>query len=113
MTASTIRYRPGDLVLLSFPFSKETGTKQRPALVLLDTGDNDVIVARITTQLHLSKHDVEIRNWRSAGLIGPSIVRLHKLVTLEKSLVIRHLGHLSDEDWEFVRVAMNEMFGAM
>jgi mRNA interferase MazF len=32
-------YRPGELVLLSFPFADATGVKRRPALVLLDTGD--------------------------------------------------------------------------
>ena len=78
--------------------------------MLLDTGDNDLIVARITTHLHISKYDVVIHNWDAAGLIGHSIARLHKLATLEKSLVLRNLGHLSDADWDAVRTATNEMF---
>ena len=42
------RYRPGEVLLLSFPFADATGAKRRPALVLLDTGDADVVVAILT-----------------------------------------------------------------
>ncbi len=30
-------YRPGEIVLLVFPFAEATGAKRRPALVILDT----------------------------------------------------------------------------
>ena len=43
-------YRPGDVVLLVYPFTSGEGAKKRPALVLLDTGDDDVVAARITSQ---------------------------------------------------------------
>lgn len=42
-------YLGGEIVLLSFPFADATGTRRRPALVLLDTGDEDLVVARITS----------------------------------------------------------------
>ena len=44
-------YQAGDVVLVAFPFSSGSSVKARPALVVLDTGDSDVVVARITTQL--------------------------------------------------------------
>ena len=40
-----IAYQPGDLVLVAFPFSTGAQTKNRPALVVLDTGDVSVAVA--------------------------------------------------------------------
>lgn len=43
-------YQPGEVLLLSFPFVNAVGTKRRPAVVLKDTGDEDIIVARITSQ---------------------------------------------------------------
>ena len=64
-----MRFEPGDLVLLAFPFTSEAGAKQRPALVLLDAGDDDLLLARVTTQPHTSKFDTVIQNWSKAGLI--------------------------------------------
>jgi len=53
-------FRPGEVILLSFPFADATAVKRRPALVLLDTGDEDVVVARITSQAAQTNFDAEI-----------------------------------------------------
>jgi mRNA interferase MazF len=42
-------YRTGDLLLVMFPFAHGGRGKQRPAIVLLDEGDDDVLLARVTT----------------------------------------------------------------
>jgi mRNA interferase MazF len=104
-----MRFEPGELVLLAFPFSSETGAKQRPALVLLDAGDDDLVVARVTTQQYNSPLDHPIRDLQAAGLLAPSVIRLHKLATLEKALVRRRLGRLSGDDWSTVRVLVGKM----
>lgn len=78
------QYAFGAIVLLAFPFSDATGSKRRPALVLLDTGDQDIVVARVTSQAIRSSFDVNIVAWQQAGLLLPSIVRVDKLATLEK-----------------------------
>src|SRR5947209_11142004 len=95
---STTAYRRGDLVLLAFPFAGAAVAKARPAMVVADTGDADLVVARVTTQLHAASWDHEIAVWRAAGLLAPSAVRLHKLATLERRLVQRPLGRLTDGD---------------
>jgi mRNA interferase MazF len=38
-----VTHRGGEVVLIAFPYSDATGAKQRPALVLTDAGDADVI----------------------------------------------------------------------
>ena len=43
-------YRTGDLLLVTFPFVLGDRGKQRPALVLIDARDDDVLLARVTTQ---------------------------------------------------------------
>ncbi|WP_333356013.1 hypothetical protein [Microcoleus sp. N3A4] len=53
-------------------------------MVLLDTGDEDMIIAKITSQIPRTTFDVEIREWQQAGLNRPSAVRLHKLNTFKK-----------------------------
>lgn len=97
-TRSTTHYEPGDIVLLAFPFTGGSGKKQRPALVVLDPGDDDLLVARVTTQPEQSRLDLALKEWRRAGLLAPSTVRMHKLATLEKALVVRTLGRLTDQD---------------
>ncbi|HEY7066014.1 MAG TPA: type II toxin-antitoxin system PemK/MazF family toxin [Chloroflexota bacterium] len=79
-----MNYQPGDLVLVAFPYTAGNQTRTRPALVVLDSGDADVLVARVTTQLYRTPYDVVIRDWRGAGLLAASVVRLHKLATLDK-----------------------------
>jgi mRNA interferase MazF len=83
-------YLAGDVLLVDFPLTTTGPGKARPALVLLDTGDADVVLARVTTQSHNTPFDVPISQWQQAGLLAPSTVRLHKLATLAKRRVQPH-----------------------
>ena len=103
-------YRAGEIVLLSFPFANAMGARRRPALVLLDTGDADIVVARVISQAARDPFDVELVEWQQAGLLLPSIVRVHKVATLEKRLVERRLGALTANDWERVQTAIRQLW---
>ncbi len=102
----------GELLLLDFPFTATGASKPRPALVILDNGDADVLLARVTTQAHSSSFDVPIVNWQQAGLLAPSIVRLHKLATLAKSRIHRRLGALDPTDRKSVAATMHQIAAA-
>ena len=106
-------YHSGEIVLLSFPFASATGAKRRPALVLLDTGDDDIIVARVTSQVARGPFDVELVEWKQAGLWLPSVVRVHKVATLEKRLVERRLGALTTDDWVRVRAVIQQLWASI
>lgn len=106
-------YRPGEIVLLAFPFTDAAGTKRRPALVLLDTGDADIVVARVTSQIALTVFDVALTAWQQAGLRLPSVVRAQKLATLEKSLVEQRLGSLAASDWARVQSAIRRLWASI
>jgi mRNA interferase MazF len=105
-------YRPGDLVLVAFPFSAGGQVKRRPALVILDNGDADIVVARVTTRVHPTPFDANLTDWQSAGLLAPSVARLHKLATLERTLVDRKRGQLSAKDHAQVASVLRRAFGA-
>jgi mRNA interferase MazF len=105
-------YRPGDLVLIAFPFSGGGQVKSRPAMVVLDVGDPDILAARVTTQPAPSCYDVRLQSWQSAGLLAPSTVRLHKLAALEKSLVQRRLGRVQPDDFAAVSAALRSIADA-
>ena len=67
---SMTNFQVGDLVLVEFPFTVSGPGKPRPALVILDTGDADVLVARVTTQAQTTAWDVLISGWQQAGLLA-------------------------------------------
>jgi mRNA interferase MazF len=103
-------YPPGDVVLVAFPFTGGTQSRTRPALVVLDSGDADVLVARITTQLQQTPYDGVLSDWQGAGLLAPSVVRLHKLATLEKALIQRRLDSLQTADRQAVAAVLRQAY---
>jgi mRNA interferase MazF len=80
--------------------------------VVFDSGDADVVIARLTTKSRQSQEDVTLNDWASAGLRAPSIVRLHKLLTIEKSMVQCKMGTISAVDHRAVSGVLNSMFGS-
>ena len=105
-------YAPGELLLVDFPFVSGAVSKLRPAVVILDTGDDDVVLARITTQGHRTAFDLPIVEWRGAGLRAASWIRMHKLVTAEKACVNRRLGSLLAADRQMVAAQLKATFAS-
>ncbi|ACK65863.1 hypothetical protein PCC8801_1820 [Rippkaea orientalis PCC 8801] len=103
-------YFAGEIVLVEFFFTETTEKKRRPGLVLLDTGDEDIIVARITSKPHYTDFDIYINEWQKAGLLRPSTVRLHKINTLAKSLINRRLGQLESSDLQNIKIKIQEIW---
>jgi mRNA interferase MazF len=106
-------YCTGDIVLLAFPFTDSARAKRRPALVLLDIGDDDIIVARVTGQVVQSAFDVELVEWQQAGLLLPSVVRVHKVATVEKRLIDRKLGKLTSQDLSNVQIKIQQLWASI
>ncbi len=94
-----MKYKFGDIVLVPFPFTDGINYKIRPALVIMDSNDGDIILLRITSSItYNNENDVELLNWQTANLLKPSVVRLHKIISYQSSLVKKYLGHLSKSD---------------
>jgi len=86
----------GEIVLLKFPFTSGKTFKKRPALIINDFEDGDIIVCRITSQIYNTKNDIYIENWEKSGLRLPSVIRVHKLATLKKDMVEIVMGKISN-----------------
>ncbi len=97
----------GEIFICQFPFTSGELSKPRPALLLFDL-EQDVVICRITSVLRSGPLDVLITDWKQAGLALPSIARLDRIVTAEKSLVTRRLGKLSPVNDTAVREAWNK-----
>lgn len=87
----------GKIVLLRFPFSDAQSYKRRPALLIKNFDDGDILVCRITSQLYETKYDLFIDNWKEAGLKLPSVIRVHKLATLGKEMIEVIMGQIDEQ----------------
>jgi len=94
----------GTIVLLKFPFADGTTYKRRPALVLRDFEDGDLLVCRITSKIYKSKYDIYFNDWLKFGLKLPSVVRVHKMATLEKDMVETIMGQIDENTLDNVRL---------
>jgi PemK-like, MazF-like toxin of type II toxin-antitoxin system len=89
----------GDVVLVPFPFTSQTASKKRPAVVVSNRTYNatrpDLIVMAVSSQLRPGRGVGEtwVSAWRAAGLLKPSVIR-PVFATLEQGLVVRRLGAL-------------------
>lgn len=95
---------------MNFPHTNLQQSAKRPALVVFDEGDDDVVVARITSQPQTGKHDFEITNWRHVGLLFQSWVRAGKLATLEKATIQRVIGKLAPNECAAIKNILQDMF---
>ena len=104
MTPLTTSCRRGDVVLVPFPFTDLSTTKQRPALVVSSDAWNaaqpDVMLVAVTSQLTVTPAIGDITlasaDLLAAGLPKPSRIRTTKLFTMHQGLLRRTLGHLPD-----------------
>ncbi|MBM3880553.1 MAG: type II toxin-antitoxin system PemK/MazF family toxin [Verrucomicrobia bacterium] len=97
----------GEVFICQFPFTSGATSKLRPALVLFDLRQ-DAIVCRITSVLHAGPLDVPLTDWQAAGLLKPSVARLDRLVTAERTVFARRLGALTADDLQRVRIVWNQ-----
>jgi mRNA-degrading endonuclease toxin of MazEF toxin-antitoxin module len=97
----------GEVFLCEFPFTSVATSKVRPALVLFDLS-LDAIICRVTSVSRSGPLDVTLIDWRAAGLLKPSVARLDRLVTAEKTIFLRRLGVLSTTDLDAVRRTWNQ-----
>lgn len=118
MTSTTIFDR-GRVVVVEVPFSDFSETKRRPALIVSEGAVHgklpDVIICPISSQSRYFDRpgpgDEPLRNWKRAGLRYPSTARASKLVAIDKRVVARAIGKLSDEDLGRVGDTLRKVLG--
>ena len=99
-----------DIVLIPFPFTDLTGSNNRPALILI-VGNLDVTVSFISTQLYWQEHtDLLLKPNSENGLKKSSLVRISKIATIDKSLVIGKLGKLDSKEIEELDKKLVQIF---
>lgn len=87
----------GDIVLIPFPFTDLSSVKLRPALVLLET-NNDIVAAFISSRIREKPDEGDVLilhnhpEFVQTGLKCDSCIRIDKIATIEKDLIIGIIG---------------------
>ena len=97
----------GEVFIRQFPFTSGTASKIRPARVRFDL-QQDAVICRLTSVSRTGALDVTLNDWQVAGLLKPSVARLDRLVTAEKTVFLRRLDILSATDLAAVRNTWNQ-----
>lgn len=114
--AAASRFSFGDVVLVPFPFTDQTGSKKRPAVVVSSAGYNsrrrDIVIMAITSQIRqpLGTGEAMLVEWQAAGLIKTSVLK-PVFATIEQALVVRTLGSLSAADTTSLRTVLGDVIG--
>ena len=112
----TTHFEFGDIVLVPFSFTDQSGSKKRPAVIVSSVAYHqarrDVLIMAVTSQVSPSGSfgEVTVRDWQAAGLLKPSAIK-PVMTTIEHSLVIRTLGRLRDVDLSALRKALAAIIG--
>jgi mRNA interferase MazF len=106
----------GDILLVPFPFTDQSATKRRPAVVVSTERYNheraDLIIMAITSQARSAglHGEMQVTDWKDAGLLKPSTVK-PVIATIQQSLVIRRLGRLKEADQAALKRALAAIVG--
>ncbi len=95
--------KKGIIILIPFPFTDLSADKVRPALIISSdtiSGD-DITVAFISSQKikSLQPTDVVVKNtdkfFSETGLKGDSVIKVNKIATLDKKIILGELGEIN------------------
>jgi mRNA interferase MazF len=113
---SNSSYNFADVVLVPFPFTDQSGTKKRPAVVVSSNPYNssrrDIVIMAITSQVRtpLGFGEALVNQWQAAGLAKASVLK-PVFTTIEQGLVLRVMGQLSAADNNKLRELLGQVIG--
>ena len=94
----------GDVVLTRFPFTDLTGAALRPAVVVSQGQiGQDLVLIAISSVVRgaLAPTDYTVESthpeFALTGLRITSVLRMHKLAAVERSVIVRRLGRLGPQ----------------
>ena len=92
-------YKQGDIILIPYPFTDLSSTKQRPAVVISNAKSNlsmgNYIVAKVTSVIRKDDFSFDLKNADlDTSLPKASQVRTNELFTVSDSIVRKRIATL-------------------
>ena len=104
-------YEQKDIVLIPFPYSDLTGSKQRPALIIsneLINKTQDRICCLITSQQPQDGIPIETGFFEGNKLPFKSWVKPHRLFTIHEKIIRKKLSTINDAFHDKIVAKVNE-----
>ncbi len=108
--------KPGEVIVIGFPFSDLSKQKLRPALVLAVSDFDNLIVAQISSKLPVGTAGISINNsdfTTGKPLRQSSYIRYRKIFTADPKLVKGSLGFIDKNKKKEVQDKIFELFGGL
>jgi mRNA interferase MazF len=96
-------YKQRDIIMIPFPYTDLTETKQRPAIIVSNNNYNDtlddVVVCAVTSKFQRDEFCIELldTNLDYGKLPEVSFVKAHKLLTIHKSKIIKKYSRVKED----------------
>jgi mRNA interferase MazF len=106
----------GDVLLVPFPFTDQSGAKKRPAVVVsgseYQANRRDLVIMAITSQVRapLGFGEAIVADWQAAGLVKISVLK-PVFSTIEQGLALRMMGTLTKADQNTLREILAKVLG--
>ncbi|HJY62928.1 MAG TPA: type II toxin-antitoxin system PemK/MazF family toxin [Ignavibacteria bacterium] len=110
-----IEYKQREIVLVPFPYSDLSSSKRRPALIIsndeYNRNFNDVIVCVITSNLFKDEYSINLNsaNLEYGILPEESVVKVHKLFTIDKSKIIKKFSIVNETYYDRIIPLVNKI----
>lgn len=91
----------GDLLLVPFPFSDQSGKKVRPVIVISNNEFNryseDVLVVGVTSSISKGEYTILLTNkdLKEGKLFTNCCIKIENILKLDKELIIKRIGKVN------------------
>jgi len=105
----------GDLVLIPVPFTDLSSQKRRPVIVISNNAHNrggaDVIVIAMTSSPAVAPYGFQISSTDlvEGALNRPGTVRVDKIYTLAKAIIVKKFGKVSSHVVDRIRQLLDSL----
>lgn len=106
MMIGGMMYSKGDIVIVSFPYSDLINAKKRPMLVLATKGD-DILGCAITS--NPESEGILLKKFSEGELPFESKVKYWQIITFIKSVVLKKVARLSNDNYKEVTSKINDL----
>jgi mRNA interferase MazF len=93
------KFIKGSVVVVPFPFSDLSQAKKRPALVITDLNNNDLILCQITSQQIYDDYSIALndKDFSKGSLKKESNIRPNRVFTADKNIILYEVGQVNEK----------------